>query len=63
MFLGMEHLPYEDMLRNLGLFTLEKTRLWEDLRAAFQYLKEGYMKEGDRLFSRVYCDRTSLVSN
>lgn len=53
MFLGMEHLPYEVMLRNLGLFTLEKTRLWEDLRAAFQYLKEGYMKEGDRLFSRV----------
>lgn len=63
MFLGMEHLPYEDMLRNLGLFSLEKTRLWEDLRAAFQYLKKGYMKEGDRLFSRVYCDRTSLVSN
>ena len=33
-------------------------RLWEDLRVAFQYLKGGYKKEGDRLFSRVCCDRT-----
>ena len=27
------------------------------MRAAFQYLKGGYKKEGDRLFSRVCCDR------
>ena len=26
--------------------------------AAFQYLKESYRKEGDRLFSRVYGART-----
>ena len=26
--------------------------------AAFQYLKGSYRKEGDRLFSRVCCDRT-----
>ena len=25
---------------------------------AFQYLKGSYRKEGDRLFSRVCCDRT-----
>ena len=25
---------------------------------AFQYLKGNYRKEGDRLFSRVCCDRT-----
>ena len=25
---------------------------------AFQYLKGGYRKEGDRLFSRVCCNRT-----
>ena len=36
---------------------MEKRRLWEDLIAAFQYLKGGYKKEGGRLFSRVCGDR------
>ena len=29
-----------------------------DLRAAFQYLKREYKKEGNGLFSRICCDRT-----
>ena len=55
---GMEHVSYENRMRELGLFCLEKRRLWGDPRVAFQHLKEGYEKEEDRPFSRICCDRT-----
>ena len=45
-------------MREMGLFSLEKRKLWGDLTVAFQYLKEAYKWEGELLFTRVDSDRT-----
>ncbi|PKU34267.1 hypothetical protein llap_15428 [Limosa lapponica baueri] len=58
MIRGLEHLSYEDRLRELGLFSLEKRRLWGDLIAAFQYLKGAYRRAGEGFFVRKRSDRT-----
>ena len=55
---GLEHCSYEERLRELGLFSLEKKRLWGDLTVAFQYFMQVYKKDGDKLFSRACCNRT-----
>ena len=47
---GQEHLSYGERLRELGLFSLEKRRLWGGCNADFQYLKGACKQKGDQLF-------------
>ena len=58
MIQGLEHLSYEDRLKELGLFSLEKRRLQGDLIVVFQYLKGAYKHEINQHFKQVDSDRT-----
>ena len=58
MIRGLEHLHYEDRLRELGPISPEKRRLRGGLIVAFQYLKGPYRKAGEGLLLRTCDDRT-----
>jgi len=52
---GLEHLSYEERLRELGCSVWR--RLWEHFDLDFQYIKGVCKKDGERLFTRACSDR------
>ncbi|KAK4826887.1 LOW QUALITY PROTEIN: hypothetical protein QYF61_012075 [Mycteria americana] len=54
----LQHFSYEERLRELWSFSLEKRRFLGDLIADFQYIKGAYKEDGKGLVIRACSNRT-----
>ncbi|KAJ7427099.1 hypothetical protein WISP_09642 [Willisornis vidua] len=52
----MKHLSHQKRARELGLFSLEQRRLWDDLVEAFRYKKRAYKEDGGGL-AKTFSDK------
>lgn len=59
----MEQLSYEERLREVGSFSLEKRNLWDYLIVAFQYLKGKRKTEKGFLQGHAVTGQKVMVSN
>ena len=59
MIKGLDQLSYEEGLKELGLFILQKRKFWGDITVAFQYIKRACKQEGDHLSTGSDSDRTT----
>lgn len=57
-WLGLEHLPHEVRLRNMGPLQNEKEVALGDIIAACKYLREGNQEDRERLFLAGHSERT-----
>jgi len=58
MIKGLENLPCEERLKELGPLSLEKTKLSGNLITEFQYLKDSYREDRGCLFTRNHMEKT-----
>jgi len=55
---GLENMPYEERMKEVGLVSLGKRSLREGVIALLKYLKGAYSESGSGLFSLLAGDRT-----
>ena len=63
MIRGLEIKPYEERLKELGMFSLEKGRQKSDMIALFKYLKGFHTEEGQDLFLNIPEGRAQVTGS